>query len=143
MAKAMKSSYVANNEIQRQFKKYAPRKALLTDITYLYYHNGVCYLSPIIDVCTHETLSYKLSQSLKVDFVLKMVDDMCAKYGAELDNETIVHSDQGCHYTSNDFIAKLKDASFIQVVAFVTGIGYNVGCFRRDCINRKRILWKT
>ena len=114
MAKAMKSSHVASNEIQRQFKKYAPRKALLTDITYLYYHNGVCYLSPIIDVCTHETLSYKLSQSLKVDFVLKMVDDMCAKYGAELDNETIVHSDQGYHYTSNDFIAKLKDASFIQ-----------------------------
>ena len=43
-----------------------------------------------------------------------MVDAMCSKYGAELDNATIVHSDQGCHYTSNAFIHKLKDASFVQ-----------------------------
>ena len=114
MAKAMKTSHVAKNEINRQFRSYAPRKALLTDITHLYYRGGVCYLSPILDVCTHETLGYRLSDSLKVDFVLDMVDDMCSKYGAELDDSTVVHSDQGCHYTSNAFIRKLKDASFVQ-----------------------------
>ena len=53
-------------------------------------------------------------RSNKVDFVLDMVDAMCRKYGAELDNTTIVHSDQGCHYTSNAFIQKLRDASFVQ-----------------------------
>ena len=47
MAKAMKTSHVAKNEINRQFRSYAPRKALLTDITYLFYRGGVCYLSPI------------------------------------------------------------------------------------------------
>ena len=31
-----------------------------------------------------------------------------------LDNEIIVHSDQGCHYTSNAFIIKLRDAKFVQ-----------------------------
>ena len=114
MAKAMKTSHVAKNEINRQFRSYAPRKALLTDITYLFYRNGVCYLSPILDVCTHEVLAYRLSDNLRVDFVLEMVDAMCSKYGAELDNTTIVHSDQGCHYTSNAFIQKLEDASFVQ-----------------------------
>ena len=114
MARAMQTSHVARNEIQRQFKAYAPRKALLTDITYLFYRGGVCYLSPILDVCTHEVLVYKLSNSLRVDFVLDMVDDMCAKYGAELDNTTIVHSDQGCHYTSKAFVQKLRDADFVQ-----------------------------
>ena len=59
-------------------------------------------------------LAYRLSDNLRVDFVLDMVDAMCSKYGAELDNSTIVHSDQGCHYTSNAFIQKLKDASFVQ-----------------------------
>ncbi len=39
---------------------------------------------------------------------------MCGKHGAELDNLTIVHSDQGCHYTSSAFIQKLRDASFVQ-----------------------------
>lgn len=60
----------------------------------------MCYLSPILDVCTHEVLAYSLSDSLRVDFVLDMVDDMCSRYWAELDDTTIVHSDQGCHYTS-------------------------------------------
>ena len=114
MAKAMKTSHVAKDEINRQFRSYAPRKALLTDITYIFYRGGVCYLSPILDVCTHEVLAYRLSDNLRVDFVLDMVDAMCSKYGAELDNSTIVHSDQGCHYTSNAFIRKLKDASFVQ-----------------------------
>ena len=31
---AMKTSHVAKNEINRQFRSYVPRKALLTDITY-------------------------------------------------------------------------------------------------------------
>ena len=114
MAREMKTNHVAENKLQRQFRNYAPRKALLTDITYLFYRNGVCYLSPIIDVCTHESLAYELSESLKVDFVIEMMDSMCAEYGAELDDTTIVHSDQGCHYTSNAFIQKLKDAAFVQ-----------------------------
>ena len=114
MARAMQTSHVARNEIQRQFKAYAPRKALLTDITYLFYRGGVCYLSPILDVCTHEVLAYRLSNNLRVDFVLDMVNDLCARYGAELDNTTIVHSDQGCHYTSKAFIQKLRDADFVQ-----------------------------
>ena len=114
MAKAMETSHVAKNTINRQFRSYAPRKALLTDITYLFYRNGVCYLSPIMDVCTHEVLAYEVNNDLRVDFVLRMVDSMCAQYGAELDNTTIVHSDQGCHYTSNAFIQKLKDVSFVQ-----------------------------
>lgn len=114
MARAMKTSHIANNELQRQFKSFMPRKALLTDISYLFYRGGVCYLSPILDVCTHEALAYHLSDNLRVDFVLDMVDALCDEYGAELDSTTIVHSDQGCHYTSNAFIQKLRDASFVQ-----------------------------
>jgi len=114
MARDMQTSHVAGNEINRKFRSYAPRKALLTDITYLFYRGGVCYLSPVLDVCTHEVLSYRLSESLRVDFVLEMVDAILSKHGAELDNETIVHSDQGCHYTSNAFIQKLRDAKFVQ-----------------------------
>ena len=114
LAKAMRTSHVAANILNREFKAYPPRKALLTDITFLFYKNGVCYLSPILDVCTHETLSYTLSESLKVDFVIEMVESMCARYGATLDNSVIVHSDQGCHYTSNAFIEKLKEGAFVQ-----------------------------
>ena len=105
MAKALATSNVAGNVVNREFRR-AARKVLLTDITYLFFKDGQakCYLSTILDAFTHEILAYKVSMSFKVDFVLDTV----------LDNETIVHSDQGCHYTSYAFIEKLKDADFVQ-----------------------------
>lgn len=114
MARALRTSYVAENVVNRNFKKYSPRKCLLTDITYLRYSDKWCYLSVIKDVATHEILSYQLSISLKVDFVLQTIDKLIKEYGAELDNSTIVHSDQGVHYTSREFIQKLRDANFVQ-----------------------------
>ena len=113
MAKALATSNVAPNVVNRDFKK-DPRKVLLTDITYLFFENGKCYLSTILDAFTHEVLAYKVSCNLKVDFVLDTVDALISEHGSALDNETIVHSDQGCHYTSYAFIQKLKDAEFIQ-----------------------------
>lgn len=113
MAKALATNNVAPNVVNRDFKKN-PRKVLLTDITYLFFENGKCYLSTILDAFTHEVLAYKVSRSLKVDFVLDTVDALVSEHGSTLDNETIVHSDQGCHYTSYAFIQKLKDAEFIQ-----------------------------
>ena len=54
MARAMKTSQVPQNVISRQFRSCAPRKALLTDITYLFYRGSVCYLSHILDVFSRE-----------------------------------------------------------------------------------------
>lgn len=115
MAKATATSNVAPNVVQRDFKQ-APRRVLLTDITYLFFsgHSGKCYLSTILDAYTHEILAYRLSQSFAVEFVLETVASLVAEYGSSLDNETIVHSDQGCHYTSSAFIQALHDAELIQ-----------------------------
>ena len=113
MARDMQTSTIAANVVNREFKR-GPRKVLLTDITYLFFKNGKCYLSTILDAFTHEVLAYRVSLSFKVDFVLETTDQLIAEYGSTLDNETIVHSDQGCHYTSYAFIQKLKDAEFVQ-----------------------------
>ncbi len=115
MAQALKTSNYAPNIVNRDFRSRGARKLLLTDITYLLYKDeGKCYLSTILDAFTHEILAYKLSVSLKVDFVIATVDQLIREYGSTLDNETVVHSDQGCHYTSHAFIDKLKDADFVQ-----------------------------
>ena len=113
MVREMQTSTIAPNVVNREFRKGA-RKVLLTDITYLFFRNGKCFLSTILDAFTHEVLSYRVSISLKVEFVLETVDLLIAEHGCTLDNETIVHSDQGCHYTSYAFIQKLKDAEFVQ-----------------------------
>ena len=114
MAKALKTNNIADNVVKRNFNTSRARKILLTDITYLFFKNGKCYLSTILDACTHEILAYEVSLNLKVDFVINTVENLIKQHGSTLDNETVVHSDQGFHYTSLAFIDKLKDANFIQ-----------------------------
>ena len=49
MAKALKTSNVADNLLNREFEEYGPRVVLLTDITYLPYNGTFAYLSTVID----------------------------------------------------------------------------------------------
>lgn len=114
MAKALKTNNVADNILNREFKKHGPRMVLLTDITYIPYSNTRCYLSVILDAFTKEVLSYVLSISLEVDFVLETVNQLIERHGLSLTTETLVHSDQGCHYTSYSFIQILKDKQLRQ-----------------------------
>lgn len=114
MAKALKTSNVAENLVNREFTKYGPRKILLTDITYIPYNGKFCYLSTILDAFTKQILSYVLSDSLEVDFVLETVNILIEKHGIDITTETIIHSDQGCHYTSCSFIQLLKDKKLRQ-----------------------------
>lgn len=103
MVKALKTNAVADNRVNREFKKYGPRAILLTDITYIPLKEGFCYLSVIIDAFTMQVLSYCLSDSLEVDFVLETVNQLMRDHEDTLTKNTVIHSDQGCHYTSNKF----------------------------------------
>ena len=114
MAKALKTSNVADNLLQREFECYGPRMVLLTDITYLPYNGIFAYLSSILDAFTKQILAYVVSDSLEVDFVLETVNQLIENHGVSLHAETIVHSDQGCHYTSYSFINILKDKKMRQ-----------------------------
>ena len=115
MAKAMATNNIAPNLVNREFEKHGPRKILLTDITYII--NGKAprvYMSTIIDAYTKEILSWVLSDSLVLDFVLDTVTQLCYTHDISLTEETIIHSDQGAHYTSIKFIELVKDKNLRQ-----------------------------
>jgi len=115
MAKALKTSKVAPNLLNREFETRGPRAVLLTDITYII--NGKaprCYMSTIIDGCTKELLSWVLSESLEIDFVLETVNKLIEHHGISLTAETLINSDQGSHYTSIEFIKLVKDSELRQ-----------------------------
>lgn len=114
MAKALKTSNVAENLLQREFERYGPGMVLLTDITYLPYNGTFAYLSTILDAFTKQILSYVISDSLEVDFVLRTVKQLTEEHGVSLHAETIIHSDQGCHYTSYKFINIVRDKKLRQ-----------------------------
>lgn len=114
MQKAIRTNNTAENLVNREFEEHGPRSILLTDITYIPLNGSHCYLSTILDACTKQVLSYTLSESLDVDFVLESVRSMVEKHGISLNKETILHSDQGCHYTCIKFIQLLKNSDLRQ-----------------------------
>lgn len=108
MMQALRTNAVADNLVKREFRLYGPRKILLTDITYIPYNREFCYLSVIKDAFTQQVLSYVLSPSLEIDFVLHTVDLLFEKHGHTLKpgedgTKVLIHSDQGSHYTSVKF----------------------------------------
>lgn len=115
MAKAIETAAVAPNLLNREFESRGPRKVLLTDITYII--NGKaprCYMATFIDACTKELLSWTLSTSLEMDFVLEAVNRLIDKHGISFSTETLIHSDQGAHYKSVKFIELIKGSDLRQ-----------------------------
>lgn len=110
----MRTSSVADNLLKREFTQHGPRRVLLTDITYIPYNGKFTYLSTILDAYTKQILSYVLSDSLEVDFVLETVEKFIKNNGIELTKETLIHSDQGCHYTRASFIQLVNDKELRQ-----------------------------
>ena len=109
MAKALKTSNYADNLLQREFECYGPRYVLLTDITYIPYNGEFAYLSTILDAYTKQVLSYVLSDSLEIGFVKETIENLIRDHGISLHKETLIHSDQGSHYTSATFIQIIED----------------------------------
>lgn len=115
MMKATLENSVRPNYVQREFKAYGPRTVLLTDISYILYGRGrVAYLSTIKDAYTNEILAFTVSESLEVSFVLECIDQLIQNHGFSLKSKTIIHSDQGSHYTSIKFQQLVKDMGIIQ-----------------------------
>lgn len=115
MMKAMKTNNVAPNLLNREFRERGARSVLLTDITYIKRNDGkFSYLSMIVDAYTKQILSHVISTSLELDFVLETVSQLVVEHGISLKTETLIHSDQGCHYTSYKFIELIKNSELRQ-----------------------------
>jgi len=97
-----------------------PPKCLITqclnfggNYTYLYYgHSRKAYLQVIKDIATKEIVGWELSNNLSMPFVLESVETL--KGIKTLTNKSIIHSDQGFHYTNPEYIQKVKRLNLVQ-----------------------------
>lgn len=100
------------NILSRNFQQTVPKKALCTDITYLYFSLGrKAYLSVIKDIATGEILAWEISINIDLEFVLKTVGRL---ESLKLPPDCLIHPDQGFHYTSPLYIQKIKQLKIIQ-----------------------------
>lgn len=76
-----------------------------TDITYIPMAKGFCYLVAIIDWASRRVLSWRLSNMLDNSFCLEALEEAILRFGVP----KTFNTDQGSQFTSEDFIAMLKE----------------------------------
>ncbi len=98
---------IADNLIDRNFKADRPLQKWTTDVSEFKFSWGKCYLSPILDMCTNEIISYDLSLSPNLIQITNMLDSAFKKFPKL--NNLILHSDQGWQYQHKIYVSKIKE----------------------------------
>lgn len=98
------------NLLKRNFDVTRKDFVYSTDITYLFYGNGLrAYLSAVKDLGTKEIVHYTLSKALNLDLAMNGLNILYEKLPLKQRKKLIVHSDQGTHYTAKAYRSLLSD----------------------------------
>src|SRR5699024_9169423 len=110
--------HIAENVLDRACDvDYEAMQVLLTDITkFKYGNNSKAYLSALLDYGDNKIVAYKLSDrnnNALVNDNVNQINDLI------LPGETLLHSDRGFQYTSNDFKKYIEKYQIIQSMSRV------------------------
>jgi len=83
-----------------------PDQVWCSDITYIPMRRGFLYLVAVMDWATRKVLSWRLSNTLDVEFCIEAVEDALADFG----RPEIFNTDQGSQFTSPQFTGMLEAA---------------------------------
>jgi putative transposase len=76
-----------------------------TDITYIRMERGFMYLTAVIDWYSRKVLSWRLSNTMDVQFCISALEEALERYG----KPEIFNTDQGSQYTSDEHTSVLKN----------------------------------
>ena len=83
-----------------------PNEVRSSDITYIPLRRGYLYLVAVMDWYSRHVLSWRLSNSLEVEFCLEALDDALSQATPQIFN-----TDQGSQFTSRVFTERLSSRS--------------------------------
>ncbi|XKH33925.1 IS3 family transposase [Azospirillum doebereinerae] len=83
-----------------------PNQVWCTDITYIPMRRGFLYLVAVMDWATRKVLSWRLSNTMDVEFCIEAVEEAMARHG----RPDIFNTDQGSQFTSPRFTGLLTAA---------------------------------
>ena len=103
---------IAPNLLNRDFRAEKPNQKWVTDVTEFSLFGEKLYLSPILDLCSSDLVSYTISDHP----VLSMVTTMLDKAFEKIPDETglILHSDQGWQYQHKRYQRMLREKGIRQ-----------------------------
>lgn len=101
-----KPAVVAENQLEQNFDVEAPNQIWVTDITYIRTHEGWLYLAVVLDLFSRQVIGWSMRSRIDSELAINAL--LMAVWPRNPTAPVIVHSDQGCQYSSHDWQAFLK-----------------------------------
>jgi len=103
---------VADNLLDRDFYAEKPNQKWTTDVTEFRLFGQKLYLSPIMDLCSGDIVTYTLTESPNLLMVTTMLEQALKVLPEK--HDLILHSDQGWHYQHKQYRKMLADNGITQ-----------------------------
>lgn len=103
---------IAPNLLERDFEAEKPNQKWVTDVTEFSLFGQKLYLSPILDLCSRDIVSYTISERSALSMTMDMLEQAFAKLPDGIN--LILHSDQGWQYQHKHYQRMLKSKGIRQ-----------------------------
>ncbi len=97
------------DRVNRQFKADHPNQLWVSDFTYVSTWQGWLYVAFVVDVFARRIVGWRISSSMRTDFVLDALEQALYARQPEL-GALIHHSDRGSQYVSIRYTERLAEA---------------------------------
>jgi putative transposase len=129
--------------VERRFTATRPNQLWVADFTYVATWRGFVYVAFVIDVFARRIVGWRVSASLRTDFVLDALEQAIYDRGRADVNDLVHHSDRGTQYLSMRYTARLAEAA-IEPSVGSRGDSYDnalaesiIGLYKTEVIQRK------
>ena len=129
--------------VQRRFAATRPNQLWVSDFTYVATWAGFVYVAFVIDVFARRLVGWRVSSSLRTDFVLDALEQTIYARCDDTVGDLVHHSDRGSQYLSMRYTERLADAG-IEPSVGSRGDSYDnalaesvIGLFKTEVIRRK------
>lgn len=128
--------------VDRTFAATRPNQLWVADFTYVATWAGFVYVAFVIDVFARRIVGWRVSSSMRTDFVLDALEQAIYARGGRLPAGLVHHSDHGSQYLSMRYTDRLADAGVAPSVgsrgdAFDNALAESViGLFKTEVIQR-------
>ena len=95
------------DRVKRQFKADRPNQLWVSDFTYVSTWQGWLYVAFVIDVFARRIVGWRVSSSMRADFVLDALEQALYDRQPERSDALIHHSDRGSQYVGIRYTERL------------------------------------
>jgi putative transposase len=137
-----------SDKVQRVFYAQRPNQLWVSDFTYVSTWQGFVYVAFVIDVFARRIVGWRVSSSMRTDFVLDALEQALYERKPGDDAGLIHHSDRGSQYVSIRYTERLAEAGIEPSVgsagdAYDNALAETInGLYKAEVIH-KRAPWKT